>query len=605
MRGVRGKVKILVIVSMIGLLGCGPGISIRYSSEIDLDMPIPAKTSIKIRLPEKIPPDVVHESIVQAITSDLVQNVFPNFVEADADILCIVDVMRLNASDEPWGLLWAPLVYLGVPAGKLKGGAAINLRITFPDGTLIKSYQKTSYRENWWGLYSKYLWGGGSGLRIEEVLKETMEKIKKEINQDRNEIIAAIEGKRRPYEETKEITRPSKATMPPRLSFSYSLVDEDKDRIFDGGERVSLKITVKNQGKGTAQGVKVLLSGDSKALSYLGREKYLGEIPPGSVKSAVFAAVLPYQIVPDEGSIVIKVTEERGFGALMIKKLRVAMQPVKVKVETEIISELIDVDQPLSPSSFTRDDAYAVVIGITDYRSAKIPDVKYATRDAEGMRDYLINLCGIPDENITMLTDERATLSDLTAFIEEWLARNVSKNSFVFIYFAGHGTPNPEKGDAYLVPYDGEPGYISKLYPLKRFYNALEKLPSKKIVVALDACFSGAGGRSVIEKGKRPLVPVKISEKTRKVAIITASAANEISQELDEKRHGLFTYYFLKGLRGEADANGDCWITLGELYNYCQPKILQKSKKLGYTQTPKVFPEPLGDKASLRIGKVE
>ncbi|MGQ9535235.1 MAG: hypothetical protein ACUVTF_08420 [bacterium] len=66
----------------------------------------------------------------------------------------------------------------------------------------------------------------------------------------------------------------------------------------------------------------------------------------------------------------------------------------------------------------------------------------------------------------------------------------------------------------------------------------------------------------------------------------------------------MFTYYFLKGLRGEADVNNDGWITLGELYNYCQPKITAESKRLGYTQTPKVFPEPMGIKAEIKLGRI-
>lgn len=391
---------------------------------------------------------------------------------------------------------------------------------------------------------------------------------------------------------------------PPRIIYNYLLLDQNNDKILDGGEKISLKINVRNQGEGSAQGVKVLLSGNSKALDYLGKEKYLGDIPAGGEKEAIFEAVLPYKIEPDNANIIIRVTEERGFDALKEAELLIAMQPARVEREREVVSVLVDVDQPLNPTSFRREDAYAVIIGITDYRSNKIPKVKYAKRDAETVKDYLINMCGIPRENIMMLIDEKAAKSDLEAYIEEWLARNVSKNSFVFVYFAGHGTPNPEKGDAYLVPYDGEPGFISKLYPLSRFYNSLEELPTDNIVVALDACFSGAGGRSVIEEGKRPLVPVKIPTAVKKAAVITASGADEISQDLDTKRHGLFTYYFLKGLRGEADANGDNWVTLGELYDYCQPKILLESKKLGYTQTPKIFPEPLGEKASIKIGKM-
>jgi len=212
-----------------------------------------------------------------------------------------------------------------------------------------------------------------------------------------------------------------------------------------------------------------------------------------------------------------------------------------------------------------------------------------------------------PEENIISLINEKATLSDLTAYIEEWLQRNVDKNSFVFVFFAGHGTPNPEKGDAYLVPYDGEPGFISKLYPLERLYSSLEKLPSNQIVVALDACFSGAGGRSVIESGKRPLAIANVDEASRglkKPAGMTASAGDEISQDLENKQHGLFTYYFLKGLRGEADQNGDNWVTLGELYNFCKSRVPTESRRIGYPQTPKAFPKPLGDKSEIKLGRL-
>ena len=572
-------IKVLAIGILLLFLGCAH--YVKYHSDVGVDELITAKTNIKVKI-NSLPGNINGRSIVTAIRNDLIKNLFPNVVETEPDLLVNIEIadckitrsglyyLGLGVVSIGLGIFIVgdvnkepPAIFVGLGIESLgiaipysaTGLADIYVRVSDRNGTLLKRYHKISESKK------TIIFGRNENTVIDCALKYGMEKIKRDINRDRNEIVAAIKRKERLYEEPKEITKPSAITRPPKLTFNYSLIAENSDKILDGGEKISLKVTVKNLGEGIAQGVKVLLSGTSKALSYLGREKYLGDIPAGSKKSATFEAVLPYRIEPDEGNIIIKVTEIQGFGALEEKVLRVAMQPAKVERKEEIISTLIDVDLPLSPSSFRREDAYAVIIGITDYRSNKIPKVKYATRDAESVKEYLVNVCGIPKENIISLTDDKATLSDLTAYIEEWLARNVNKNSFVFIYFAGHGTPNPEKGDAYLVPYDGEPGFISKLYPLKRFYNSLEKLPTENIVVALDACFSGAGGRSVMEEGKRPLVPVKIPQAIKKAAIITASAANEISQDFDAKRHGLFTYYFLKGLRGEADSNGDHWIT--------------------------------------------
>ena len=142
---------------------------------------------------------------------------------------------------------------------------------------------------------------------------------------------------------------------------------------------------------------------------------------------------------------------------------------------------------------------------------SNLPKVTYGSNDAEMMRDYLVGVCGFKPENIKLLVNEGATKSDLEAYFEEWLLRNVRKGAFVFVYFAGHGTPNPEEGDAYIVPYDGEQGFISKLYPLSKLYTALAALPTSQIVVALDACFSGLGSRSVLPKGARAgFVPVKL-----------------------------------------------------------------------------------------------
>jgi uncharacterized caspase-like protein len=324
------------------------------------------------------------------------------------------------------------------------------------------------------------------------------------------------------------------------------------------------------------------------------------------VRAASFEAALPNSIQPDNASLKVRVTEINGFDALEEKELVIAMQPAKVQRQTQVVSTLVDVDAPLEPSGFARDDAYAVVIGISGYRQASVPKVAYARKDAEAIRDYLVGACGFRAENIKTLLDDGASKSDLEAYCEEWLARNVRKGSFVFVYFAGHGTPSPDKGEAYIVPYDGEPGFVSKLYPLSRLYSSLAALPTDQVVVALDACFSGAGGRSVMEQGKRPLVAVDLEKEAQKlgnVAVLAASAGNEISQDYGAKRHGLFTYYLLKGLRGEADADKDGWVTLGELYNYAKPKVLDESRRLGYDQTLQLL--PLGTRAAERVAKVK
>jgi uncharacterized caspase-like protein len=191
-----------------------------------------------------------------------------------------------------------------------------------------------------------------------------------------------------------------------------------------------------------------------------------------------------------------------------------------------------------------------VVVGVEKY-SNDLPDAKFAERDAQAMRASLVAL-GYPERNIKLLTGSRATKSNLEAYLEEWLPRNSKEGGKVFVYFSGHGAPDPGSNQAYLVPFDGDPNYLEKTaYPVKKLYATLGKLKAKQIAVALDSCFSGAGGHSVLAEGARPLV-TKVDTavgRNSKITLFAAASPKEITSTLQEQGHGIFTYYFLKGLQ--------------------------------------------------------
>lgn len=120
-----------------------------------------------------------------------------------------------------------------------------------------------------------------------------------------------------------------------------------------------------------------------------------------------------------------------------------------------------DVDEIPSVGAKPNRNAYAIVIGIEQYRQ-KLPKADYAVSDAQLMSEYLSKVMGYPEENIVTITNEHATKSDFEKYFEQWLVNHVEKDSTVFIYFSGHGAPNPKTGDAYLVPYDGDPSFIAQ-----------------------------------------------------------------------------------------------------------------------------------------------
>lgn len=271
--------------------------------------------------------------------------------------------------------------------------------------------------------------------------------------------------------------------------------------------------------------------------------------------------------------------------------------------------ELAKIDAELAPPATnvrTKPHAYAVIVGIEAYHD--LPRVDYARRDAEMVKQYLIKSLGYREENIVMLLDDNATRSRVRARIEKWLPKQIAEHpdAEAFLYYAGHGAPDQNTNQAFLVPYDGDPSYLEETgYPLKQLYQLLGEVHAKQVTVVIDSCFSGAGGRSVIAKGARPMLiavenPVLASTN---LVVLSAASASQISSSFQEKRHGLFTYYFLKGLQGEADLNKDGVVEVQELYTYLKPQVEREARRMNQEQSPQLLPnqEMLGERAKLQL----
>lgn len=266
------------------------------------------------------------------------------------------------------------------------------------------------------------------------------------------------------------------------------------------------------------------------------------------------------------------------------------------KTESKPPSVRSDIDAPdiASTARIMGDNDLAVIIGIEGYPD--IPKSDYSYDDAKLVGDYA-RAMGFKPRNIELLLEERATKSALEKIIKTWLPNKAKPDSKVFIYYSGHGAPEPKTGDAYIVPFDGDPNYLSDTgYPLKNLYDSLGKLQVAEVTVVLDSCFSGSGGRSVLAKGARPLVMMTTSAVLpSNVAVLSATQGNQISTSSPEKGHGVFTYYFLKALK---DGKKD----VAEIYEYIKPLVEDEAKQLNVRQSPSVSPdaEKLKGKFGLR-----
>ncbi|MDP3542553.1 MAG: caspase family protein, partial [Elusimicrobiota bacterium] len=125
----------------------------------------------------------------------------------------------------------------------------------------------------------------------------------------------------------------------------------------------------------------------------------------------------------------------------------------------------------------------------------------------------------------------------------------------------------------------------STAYPLKSLYASLAKLKAKRVLVALDSCFSGAGGRSVLAEGARPLVTrTDEVEAPAGVTVLSAASGDEITATIKEQGHGAFTYYLLKAFN-----NGK--LTAKAAYDELKPNVQDEAHRQNREQTPLLLGE--------------
>lgn len=230
-----------------------------------------------------------------------------------------------------------------------------------------------------------------------------------------------------------------------------------------------------------------------------------------------------------------------------------------------------------------RRNVWAVVVGINDY--PRLPKLKYAVNDAQAFYRLLVEENRIPPENVTLLTNEQASLVNLRSTLGTRIKNSARESDMVIIFFAGHGaterdaaSPDGDGLEKYLLPFDTDPADLyTTAMPMVEVARIFNRIRSERLVFIADACYSGgSGGRTISVADTRANIGDGFLDRVvsgRGKVIITASAANEVSVEKDEMQHGVFTYYLLEGLRGKADLDRDSMITVDEAYRYVYEQV--------------------------------
>lgn len=270
------------------------------------------------------------------------------------------------------------------------------------------------------------------------------------------------------------------------------------------------------------------------------------------------------------------------------------------KARNHIVVTAYDIENLSSSESITvyreteRGEIWGVVIGINHYQN--VLNLKYATNDAKEYANYLRHYMGLDSNHLMELYDEKATATEIRTVLGDILKEKANKpEDTVFIFYAGHGAPDKDRrskdGDGltkYILPHNAHPERLfGTAIRMDEIADIFHRIRAERIVFFADSCFSGAsGGRTIFTQSSR----VRLSDAfiDRLAAgkgriILTSSSANEVSIESEEFKHGIFTYYLLQGLKGNADYDQDNEIDIDELSLYIKKQV---RKETNGAQTP-------------------
>jgi len=379
--------------------------------------------------------------------------------------------------------------------------------------------------------------------------------------------------------------------------------DANSNGMVESGELVTITAAVQNIGQGLAKNVDVKLS-KGKNVFFGGESKTefaMGTLRPGDLRKFTFEVYTNKKA--DAIPIFVDIKESKGLYGLKRKQL-----PLEFKRRIPKINEVqvvgienseknislasgfrIDIEENIPTSGMKNTNALAIIFGVETYKN--VSSVTFAKRDATYIREYFETVLGIPNSRIYFKTDDDVGQAEFRKIFSKggWLDKRIKKNkSNVYFYFAGHGAPNIDDNKGYLIPYDGDPNYASQTgYALDELYEELNRIPSKSTTVFLDACFSGVNrNNEMLLANARPVFLEVDNSFTDKVNVFSAAGSKQISSSWPEKKHGLFSYFLMKGMRGNADANNDKKLTYGELGKYLEDNVSSTAGLLDREQTP-------------------
>ena len=328
----------------------------------------------------------------------------------------------------------------------------------------------------------------------------------------------------------------------------------------------SVQLLIQNVGQGLAKNAELKFNIPENVFMTGGDEQMqLKDIAPNEKRSIVYELIANNKYNLPNIVLTANLTESfNSYGENWTKTLALnqslAQKQIQIeaksenKINIETASLRSDVDKDIPSGLPTNTKKYALIIGCEDYTKYQIGldkevNVDFAANDAKVFAEYAEKTLGFPKDQINTLIDATG------AQIKQAIARLIKSielekgQAEVVFYYSGHGLPDEETKQAFLIPVDVNGNNPKDGISLVSLYADLIKFESKKVTVVLDACFSGGARNKELVALKGVKVKPRIDAVPGNILVLSSSKGNESSAVYKEKQHGYFTYFLLKNLK--------------------------------------------------------
>jgi formylglycine-generating enzyme required for sulfatase activity len=243
----------------------------------------------------------------------------------------------------------------------------------------------------------------------------------------------------------------------------------------------------------------------------------------------------------------------------------------------------------------------ALLIGVSEYEPGLNP-LPSAVRDVEAVYGVLLHseMGGFAASDITLLKNPERQVVEIAI---ETLFSGRHKDDLLLLYFSGHGIKD-DRGRLYLATRNTSKTKQGELIrsttvSANFIHDRMSESRSRRQVVILDSCFSGAFAEGMSAKSDDGTIDIREQLGGEGRAVLTSSTSTQYSFEQEGQDLSIYTRFLIEGIKsGEADRDQDEFISIDELHEYASEKV----RELQPAMKPEIYAIREGFK--IRLAKV-